>query len=79
MKEYKKISECSTNDTTVFLIKIQCSFVCYVQRFRHDAGDSRNGEGMKFSLLRNSIEFPVTVYNNIDGKFDINENQVWQI
>lgn len=73
MKEYKKIPECSTNDTTVSLVKIRCSFVWYVHRHEvlYRRLENKRRRGMKFSLLRDSTEFPVTVYNNIDGKFDI--------
>lgn len=65
MKEYKKILERSPNDRTVSLVKNQYSHV------RDRIESLRNIGRIKFFLLRDSIEFPVTVGNNIDGKFDI--------
>lgn len=70
MKEYKKILEHPPNDTTVFLVKSQYSACMYVHA-RPYRESLRNIDGIKFFLLRDSIEFPVTVRNNIVRKFDI--------
>lgn len=64
-EEIQKISERSPNDTT-FSSSRTNTRVLHV-RIRN----LRNIERIKFFLLRDSIEFPVTVHNNIVRKFDV--------